>query len=156
MTKKYKNVFPIDIFLKQVDKIMQEYDLKTPTDFDRMAGLKNMANRWGKITKSVDTDTLLTIAKRFNKSLDWLVFGKEADIVLQEHYGEIYDARLPAPVETVRLAEVLSQIKSVLTMEKKRLTDIQEARLAALIYEHCSSEKIKPDALLVKRYLLLA
>ena len=149
----------MEIFLGQVKKIMAERGLKSGAAFDREAGLVNKAARWFNPDwrgQSVDTDTLLTIAKSFQKSLDWLVFGKEADIVLQEHYGEIYDARLPAPVETVRLAEVLSQIKSVLTMEKKRLTDIQEARLAALIYEHCSSEKIKPDALLVKRYLLLA
>lgn len=60
--------------------MMNERGLESPADFDREAGLKNKAARWFNKDyrpKSVDTDTLITIAKRFNKSLDWIVFGKE-------------------------------------------------------------------------------
>jgi hypothetical protein len=156
--KKYKNIFPMEVFLGQVNKIMAERGLKSGAAFDREAGLVNKAARWFNPEwrgRSVDTDTLLTIAKSFAKSLDWLVFGQPPALSLAETAPEIYEARPLVPVEMTLLNEVIGKIEEVMVAEKKDLGPEAKARLITRIYNDCSEDRIRPDFVMAKRYLWL-
>jgi hypothetical protein len=47
-------------------------------------------------------------------------------------------------------------VEDYFTLHRLKRRSIQKARLIALLYEHCTDNKEKPDEILVKRYLPLA
>ncbi len=146
----------MEIFLGQINKIMAENGLKSGAAFDRKAGLINKAARWFNPDwrgQSVDTDTLLTIAKNFQKSLDWLLFGEEPPLAPAELRSESDDARSLAPKEANLLKGAMVKIEEVLKEDKKKLRPEQMIRLLTRVYNDCAEDRIKPDSIMVKRYL---
>jgi len=83
LPKKPKIKFPMEIFLNQIRIIMEENRIKNPQQLGKELNMN--VQRWfptkksGKIeVKSIELDTILFIAEKFNKSLDWLIFAKES------------------------------------------------------------------------------
>lgn len=83
MPKKPKIKFPMQIFINQLWKIMHENGLKTPSHLGDDLGMN--VSRWfpsekpsKTITQSVELDTIMLIAEKYNKSLDWLLTGEES------------------------------------------------------------------------------
>src|SRR4030043_102675 len=97
MPKKYKTIFPIKVFVDQISQIMKELGFDRQ-EFEKRLGLKN-TSRWGKTVKSVDMDTVQFICETFNKSLDWLIFGKEPLLSTGEAAPDFYDNRPIPPLD---------------------------------------------------------
>jgi len=157
LAKKYKNIFPMEIFIGQIKKIMTEKNLKSGAEFDREAGLENMAARWFNPKwrgKSVDTDTLLTIAKSFNKSLDWLVFGEEPLLAVEETKA-VYEARPLDQRQDELLHQTLKVIEEVLQQGKRPIRPDQKSRLIGRIFNDCAEDRSTPNPNIVKRYIAM-
>jgi len=72
---------------------------------------------------------------------------------LLEHNPENYEARPEQPLDVVLLAEILTEIKEVIAKKRLKLSPQREARLVALVYDHCQAGKMKADRTLVERCL---
>jgi transcriptional regulator with XRE-family HTH domain len=57
------------------------------------------------------------------------------------------------PFDVALLAEVLTEIKKVISHRRLKLSPEREARLVALVFDHCLENKAKPDRTLVDRFL---
>lgn len=103
--------------------------------------------------------TLKRIADYGGTTVEWLLYGEAPPAQakqLQEHAPEIYDGRPIAPLDFPKLIEVLAAVEDYYSAHRLKRRSIQKARLIALLYEHCTINKEKPDDILVKRYLPLA
>ncbi len=86
MPKKAKTKFPMHIFIKQLMKIMEEKGFKNPRQFGEDLGMN--VSRWFPSKKeaktnvqSVEWDTIMFIAEKYNKSLDWLLTGEASPAI---------------------------------------------------------------------------
>lgn len=154
MPKKPKTVFPINIFVEQVAQIRRELGLSRK-EFETRLGIKN-SGRWGKTVKSVEMDTVQFICETFNKSLDWLVFGKEPGLVAGEAAPQLYDARPLKDLNETLLTLVIATVEEYQKQEKTKILPVQKSRLITLLYEHCHKNKERPTTFLVERYLPLS
>jgi len=152
--------FPMDIFLAQIDKIMDEFgfiDAKGKRDdnrFDEEMGWQNNLYRWRRPSaKSVSLITILKISRKFNKSLDWLVWGKEPTNIAAELAAEPYAARPLAPLEADLLHRISGLVEVVLSKQPKPLLPEQKTRLITRIYNDCAEDHSQPDEVMVTRYL---
>jgi hypothetical protein len=141
----------METFLRQISRLMADHNLKSK-EFEENIGMK--IGRWGKNAKSVDLDTVMYIAQQFNKSMDWLIYGKEI-FTVQEHQ-ESYEARLPALMDFELIAEVCAAVDDVLLDKKIKMAFLKKGRLISLVYGECKREMKKPTTHMVERYLLLA
>ncbi|MGD0828102.1 MAG: hypothetical protein ABSA09_08460 [Desulfobaccales bacterium] len=57
------------------------------------------------------------------------------------------------PFDVALLAEVLTEIKKVISHRRLKLSPEREARLVALVYDHCLENNVKPDRTLVDKFL---
>jgi transcriptional regulator with XRE-family HTH domain len=57
------------------------------------------------------------------------------------------------PFDVALLAEVLTEIKKVISHRRLKLSPEREARLVALVYDHCQQNNVKPDRTLGDRFL---
>ncbi len=57
------------------------------------------------------------------------------------------------PLDVALLAEVLTEIKKLINHRRVKLSPQREARLVALVYDHCQENNVKPDRSLVDRFL---
>lgn len=153
--KKYNNPFPWDTFWKQIQKLMRENGLQNAAQFDKYTGLINKANRWQNPdwrTGSVELDTLLTISKKFNKPIDWLLGGGTA-LQATEAAADLYDARPLPPLNENLLIFTLATVEEYLVCHQKKLLTLQKGRLICKLYEHCLETKERPTSHLVDIYL---
>jgi hypothetical protein len=56
-------------------------------------------------------------------------------------------------MDVALLADILTEIKNFIADKSLKLLPQREARLVALIYGHCQEDKVKPDRILVERFL---
>lgn len=104
-----------------------------------------------------DAKTLSRIADYGKVTVEWLLHGKDQSASqLSEFAPEIYDARPIAPLDFPKLIEVLDAVEDYYRTRRLKRRSIQKARLIALVYEHCTENKEKPDQILVERYIPLA
>jgi transcriptional regulator with XRE-family HTH domain len=102
-------------------------------------------------------ETLRKIANHGKVTVKWLLHGDDQPAAqLSELAPEIYDARPIAPLDFPKLIEVLDAVEDYYRTRRLKRRSIQKARLIALVYEHCTENKEKPDQVLVERYLPLA
>jgi len=156
MPRKYKNIFPMNIFLGQVHKIMKEFGIKTPAEFDREAGLKNKVARWFNekyCPHSVDTDTLLSICKAFGKSLDWLVFGKEPMIAAAEFIPEKYTPEFPKEIDAEILSKIDLNAETYIREARLKISPQRKKKWLELLFEYWFTERLEPDKSIFKKYL---
>ena len=143
MDKNSQDDFSMKTFLEQIDKIKEEFGLKKDRDFDRAMGLTNKLYRWRTDRdKAVNLETLLLIRKKFHKSIDWLLFGEEPS-----------EVRPMPPMKADLLNQTLTLVEEVLKEQKKSLRLEQKTKLITRVYNDCAEDRIKPDSIMVKRYL---
>ena len=73
-----KKMFSLEIFLQQVQKLMEEKGIKDQKDFNEMVGVQRAITRWKSGESRPSVDSLMMIKKLFGKSIDWLLTGEEA------------------------------------------------------------------------------
>jgi phage repressor protein C with HTH and peptisase S24 domain len=71
-------LFSLEIFLQQVQKLMEEKGIKDQKDFNEMVGVQRAITRWKSGESRPSVDSLMMIKKLFGKSIDWLLTGEEA------------------------------------------------------------------------------
>lgn len=151
-------LFSIEIFVQQISKIMEDIGLRPEKDdrkFDRMMGFKNQLYRWRtQRTKKVTLENAMLIANKFDKSLDWLIFGKEP-LQSYEHRPILYDARQPAPADSDLIAKVSAAVQQHLNAVGLKIGPNRLGKTISLGYEQCVSDKIRPQELNVKALLVL-
>ncbi len=57
------------------------------------------------------------------------------------------------PLDVALLAGVLTEIKKVISHRRLKLSPEREARLVAVVYDHCLENNVKADRTLVDRFL---
>lgn len=151
---KPKKYFSKEILISQLDNILQKFDLNQ-AEFNDQIGVAQAITKW-KSGQTPSAESLIAIKKVFGISIDQLLTGEEPRPILQEFASEHYESRPLEALETQLLFEVLKAVNTVITEKRQKLTTKQEARLAALVYDHCRREREKPSLYLVEKYLLLA
>ncbi len=71
-------MFSKEIFLQQVQKLMEEKGIKGQKVFNDMVGVQRAITRWKSGESRPSVDSLMMIKKLFGKSIDWLLTGEEA------------------------------------------------------------------------------
>ena len=71
-------LFSIEIFLQQVQKLMEEKAIKDQKEFNEMVGVQRAITRWKSGESRPSVDSLMMIKKLFGKSIDSLLTGEEA------------------------------------------------------------------------------
>jgi len=98
-------------------------------------------------------ENLRKIAEIGNTTIEWLLRGDQPSIPkFSEHYPYTYDQHR-GPLDVALLSEILAEIKKVIADNRLLLSAQREARLVALVYDHCQEDKVKPDRILVERFL---
>ena len=150
-----RNIYPsLGILLgieKRIRKIRGEL---TQAEFAKLFGVnQNTISRWekGGIT---DLQALERIANYGGVTVQWLLRGDQPPAPeLLENSPEVYGVRPGPPLDVALLAEILTEIKKVIADQGLELSPQREARLVALIYDHCQEDAVKPDRILVERFL---
>jgi transcriptional regulator with XRE-family HTH domain len=122
--------------------------------FEEEIGMRGAVSRWKTGKDKPTPDSLLKIKNRFKVSIDWLLTGEEANATVAEAAPD-YEARPLGQVEADLLNEVIAKIEEVLHEKPHPLTPEEKSRVISRIYNDCAEDRIKPDAVMVKRYLWL-
>ena len=72
-----KKMFSKEIFLEQVQKLLEEKGIKDQQQFNRMVGVQRAITRWKSGESRPSVDSLMVIKEIFGKSIDWLLTGEE-------------------------------------------------------------------------------
>ena len=146
----------MDIFLKRINEIRDEFGLKKRMDFEKQLGMKN-TSRWGKTVHSVEQDTLQLIAEKFNKSINWLLGYDEGTHHLKESETALSMGRniSVTRVESLIDIEIKRIIEEVILEEDIKLNDSQKSRLVSKCFEYFGFQRKLPDKSFIKKYLLL-
>lgn len=142
-------------FLARMRTLMEDRGLKTQEEFNAAIGTQRALTRWKMGESTPGVASLVAIKKVFGKSLDWIILGEEPSYRLIEAGRDDYDTRPAPPADPVLLGQVLEIADLVLKTHKLKLTPGQRGRLVAKVYDQCATDRIKPDDIMVKRYLLL-
>jgi len=121
---------------------------------NQLGGLqKSTVSRYEK-GRIPDEETLNKIALFGNVTMEWLLKGDERQTPqFSEPASEVYGVRPGPPLDVALLAEILTEIKKFMAEKHVKLSPQREARLVALVYDHCQEDKVKPDRMLVERCL---
>ncbi len=149
-----KKFYSKEIFGAELAKILAARQI-SQDEFNKELNVQQAVTRWKNGETTPSADSLLAIKRTFGVSIDQLLTGQTEAPGLQEFVPEPYEARPPMPTNATLMGEILGLVKRVIKEEKQRLTDDQEGRLVARIYDQCAEEKNKPDIIMIKRYLLL-
>jgi transcriptional regulator with XRE-family HTH domain len=101
-----------------------------------------------------DEEMLRKIADFGKTTIEWLLRGDQpSGPQLLGHTLEICGAPPGPPLDVALLAEILTEIRKFTTERCMELSPQREARWVALFYDHCQEDKVKPDRMLVEKFL---
>lgn len=106
-------LFSLEIFLQQVQKLMEEKGIKDQKVFNEMVGVQRAITRWKSGESRPSVDSLMMIKQLFGKSIDSLLTGEEAPpcqplqpiITLLGEYPEVPNGLRPEHYSAVPLVE---------------------------------------------------
>lgn len=98
-----------------------------------------------------DMETLQRYAEIGETNVERLLHG-DGSLKLPDQTSE-NRLLVPPPLDVALLAEVLTEIKKLISHSRVKLSPEREARLIALVYDHCLENNVKPDRTLVDRFL---
>ncbi|MDO9531199.1 MAG: LexA family transcriptional regulator [Deltaproteobacteria bacterium] len=108
-----KKMFSLEIFLQQVQKLMEEKGIKDQKNFNEMVGVQRAITRWKSGESRPSVDSLMMIKKLFGKSIDSLLTGEESPpfqpaqpiITVLGEYPEVPKGLRPEQYSAVPLVE---------------------------------------------------
>jgi len=128
---------------------------RTQREFGKILGVsKATVSKYESGISIPSSDTLRKIASEGNKPIEWLLRGDQSSA--PQPLGqtpEICGAGPGPPLDMALLAEILTEIQKFIAGKRLELSPQREARLVALVYDHCQADKVKPDRMLVERFL---
>jgi transcriptional regulator with XRE-family HTH domain len=126
---------------------------RTQKEFGEILGVSKAAiSKYESGIAIPSSDILRKIAFIGNKEIDWLLRGDQPSIPQLSDSAYIHDER-GEPLDVALLSEVLTEIKNFIADKGLKLLPQREARLVALVYDHCQKDKVKPDRNLAERFL---
>lgn len=72
---------------------------------------------------------------------------------LLEQTPAVYGARPGPPLDVALLADILMEINKFIAERRMKLSPQREARLVVIVYDRCQEDKVKPDRILVEKFL---
>ena len=100
-----------------------------------------------------DEEMLRRISNFGKTTIEWLLRGDQPSAPQHLEHSDTYKPRPGSPLDVALLAEILMEIKKFIADKRQELSPQREARLVALVYDHCQEDKVKPDRMLVERFL---
>ena len=100
-----------------------------------------------------DEEMLRRISNFGKTTIEWLLRGDQPSAPQHLEHADTYKPRPGSPVDVALLAEILMEIKRFIADKRLELSPQREARWVALVYDHCQEDKVKPDRMLVERFL---
>jgi transcriptional regulator with XRE-family HTH domain len=97
-------------------------------------------------------ENLRRIAKLGNTTIEWLLRGDRPLTTQPSDNSQYTFDQREAPLNVALLSEVLTEITNFIADKGLKLLPQREARLVALVYDHCQEDKVKPDRNLVERF----
>jgi transcriptional regulator with XRE-family HTH domain len=128
---------------------------RTQKEFGEILGVsKATVSKYESGITIPSSDIFTKIASLGNKSVEWLLRGDQLSSThLLDHTLRVCEALPGPPVDVALLADILTEIKNFIVDKRLKLLPQREARLVALIYDHCQEDRVKPDRILVERFL---
>jgi len=128
---------------------------RTQKEFGEILGVsKATISKYESGISIPSSDILRKIASVGNKPIGWLLRGDQPSAPqLLGHTPEICGAGPGPPLDAALLADILTEIQKLIADKPLELSPQRQARLVALVYDHCQSDKVKPDRMLVERFL---
>jgi transcriptional regulator with XRE-family HTH domain len=126
----------------------------TQKEFGELLGVsKATVSKYESGINIPSSDILKKIASVGNKSIEWLLRGDQPSAPQNLEHADTYKPRLCLPLDVALLAEILMEINKFMAAKNEELPPQREARWVALVYDHCQKDKVKPDRMLVERFL---
>ena len=150
-----KKLSKLGIYLGLSERIKKVRGRLSQEEFGRhLGGLqKSTVSRYEK-GRIPDEETLNNIANIGNVTMEWLLKGDERQTPqFSEPAPEVYGVRPGPPLDVILLSEILAEIKKFMAEKHVKLSPQREARLVAVVYDQCRESKVKPDRILVERFL---
>jgi transcriptional regulator with XRE-family HTH domain len=137
------------------DRIKFLRGARTQKEFGELFGVsKATISKYESGINIPSADILKKIVSIGNKSIEWLLRGDQPCAPqFPEPAPEVYGERPGPPLDVALLAEILKEIKKFMAEKDEKLSPQREARLVALIYSHCQEGNVKPDRILVEKFL---
>jgi transcriptional regulator with XRE-family HTH domain len=123
-------------------------------EFGKLLGVrKSTISRYESGTIPGD-ENLRKIAEIGNTTIEWLLRGDQplAPQLLGQT-PEICGAGPGPPLDAALLAEILTEIQELIADKCLQLSPQRQARLVAVVYDHCQADKVKPERMIVERFL---
>jgi transcriptional regulator with XRE-family HTH domain len=122
-------------------------------EFGKLVGVrKSTISRYESGTIPGD-ENLRRIAEIGNTTIEWLLRGEQTSIPQLAERAKDTNSQPGAPLDVALLSEVLAETKKFIADKRLKLVPQREARLVALVFDHCQGNKVKPDRNLVERFL---
>jgi transcriptional regulator with XRE-family HTH domain len=150
--KRPKKYYSKEIFAAELLKILKKRGI-SQDEFNKAVEVHSAVTRWKSGDTTPSAESLLAIKQVFGISIDQLLTGEELPMILREFAPEPYEARPLALIETELLNEAMAKMEEVLKAEKQKIRSEDKAMILTQVYNDCAEERIKPDAIMVKRYL---
>jgi transcriptional regulator with XRE-family HTH domain len=99
-----------------------------------------------------DIETLKRYAQIAQTSIEQIVRGGKSTPLL-EQTPEVHGVLPVPPLDVALLAEILMEIKHLIADKRLELSPQRQARWVTLVYDHCQEDKVKPNRMLVQRFL---
>jgi len=126
----------------------------TQKEFGELLGVsKATVSKYESGINIPSSDILKKIASVGNKSIEWLLRGDQPSAPQHLEHSDTYKPLPGSPLDVALLAEILMEIKKFIADKRQELSPQREARLVALVYDRCQEDKVKPDRMLVERFL---
>jgi transcriptional regulator with XRE-family HTH domain len=150
--KKIRNLGTFIGVADRIGELRKKLNL-SQEEFGKLLGVKKSTiSRYESGTIPGD-ENLRKIAELGNTTIEWLLRGDQPSIPqLLERSPDTSDQR-EAPLDVALLSEILAEIKKFIADKRLELSPQREARLVALVYDHYQEDKVKPNRILVERFL---
>jgi transcriptional regulator with XRE-family HTH domain len=128
---------------------------RTQKEFGELLGIsKATVSKYESGITIPSSDIFNKIASLGNMPIEWLLRGDQLSPTrLRDHNLRVSGAGPGPPMDVALLTDILTEIKNYIVDKSLKLLPQREARLVALIYDHCQEYKVNPDRGLVERFL---
>jgi transcriptional regulator with XRE-family HTH domain len=150
--KKFHNLGTFFGIADRIGEVRKKLNL-SQEEFGKLVGVrKSTISRYESGTIPGD-ENLRRIAEIGNTTIDWLLRGDRPLKPQPSKHPQYADDRGAAPLDVALLTEVLKEINNFIADKGLKLLAQREARLIALVYDHCQRDRVQPDRNLVERFL---
>jgi transcriptional regulator with XRE-family HTH domain len=149
--KKFHNLGTFFGIADRIGEVRKKLNL-SQEEFGKLVGVrKSTISRYESGIIPGD-ENLRKIAEIGNTTIEWLLRGDRPLKPQPSENPQYTFDQHKAPLDVTLLSEVLTEINNFIADKGLKLLPQREARLVALIYDHCQKDRVKPGRNLVERF----